>query len=98
MARVPGQLITVRNRRALRKTDLAELESLLQERVETVPVTASGKEVISWATGGRTHPDAITTDNQSGAAYVPYDESFEGTRDRMTIAMQLTGLYIKNTT
>ena len=98
VARVPGQLITVRNRRALRKTDLAELGSLLQERVETVPVTASGKEVISWATGGRTHPDAITTDNQSGAAYVPYDESFEGTRDRMTIAMQLTGLYIKNTT
>ena len=98
VARVPGQLIAVRNRRALRKTDLAELESLLQERVETVPVTASNKEIISWATGGRTHPDAITTDNQSGAAYVPYDESFEGTKDRMTIAMQLTGLYIKNTT
>ena len=98
VARVPGQLIAVRNRRALRKTDLAELESLLQERVETVPVTASSKEIISWATGGRTHPDAITTDNQSGAAYVPYDESFGGTGDRMTIAMQLTGLYIKNTT
>ena len=98
VARVLGQLITVRNRRALRKTDLTELESLLQERVETVPVTASSKEIISWATGGRTHPDSITTDDQSGAAYVPYDESIGGTGDRMSIAMQLTGLHIKNIT
>ena len=98
VARLPGQLIAVRNRGTLRKTDLAELESLLQERVETVPVTASSKEIISWATGGRTHPDAITTDDQAGAAYVPYDENSGETRDRMNIAMQLTGLYIKNTT
>ena len=98
VARLPGQLIAVRNRRALRKNDLAELESLLQERIETVPVTASDKEIISWATGGRTHPDAITTDNQAGAAYVPYDENSGETKARITVAIQLTGLYIKNTT
>ena len=98
VARLPGQLIAVRNWRGLRNTDLAELEILLQERVETIPAGASSKQIISWATGGRIDPDAITMDEQASVAYVPYDESFRETRDRMTIAMQLTGLYIKNTT
>ena len=52
VARMPGQLIAIKNRRALRKHDLAKLESLLQERIETIPVRASGKDIISWATGG----------------------------------------------
>ena len=98
VARLPGQLIAVRNWRGLRNTDLAELEILLQERVETIPAGASSKQIISWATGGRIDPDAITMDEQASVAYVPYDESFRETRDRMNVAMQLTGLYIKNTT
>ena len=98
VARVPGRLIAVQNWRDPMETDLGELESLLQERVEIVPAMASDKEIISWATGGRIHPDAIATDNQARTAYLPYDENLGETQDRMTAAMQLTGLYIKNTT
>ena len=94
VARVPGRLVAVRTSSALS----AELESLLQERVETLPAAASDKQIISWATGERTHPYAITTDTEAGAAYVPYDDNFEETGDRRTVAMQLTGLYIKKTT
>ena len=98
VARLPGQLIAVRNWRGLGNINLAELEILLQERVETIPAGASSKQIISWATGGKIDPDAITMGEQAGVAYVPYDESFRETRDRMNVAMQLTGLYIKNTT
>ena len=98
VARRPGQLIAVQALQVLRETYLTELESLLQERVETIPAGASSKHIISWATGGRADPDAITIDKQAGAAYVPYDETLGETRDRMNIAMQLTRLYIKNTT
>ena len=98
VARLPGQLIAVRNWRGLGNINLAELEILLQERVETIPAGASSKQIISWATGGKIDPDAITMGEQAGGAYVPYDESFRETRDRMNVAMQLTGLYIKNTT
>ena len=98
VARLPGQLIAVRNWPGLRESDVKELEFLLQERVEIIPAGASSKQLISWATGGRIRPEAIAIDEEAGAAYVPYDESFGETRVRMNIAMQLTGLYIKNTT
>ena len=97
IARQPGQLIGVRNLHGLSETDLKEIESLLQERIEIIPAGATCKQVISWATGGRINPDAIITDVQAGAAYLPYDENSGETRDRMTVAMQFTGLYIKNT-
>ncbi len=92
-ARVPGKLVAVRNSSTLP----AELDSLMQERVETLPAAASDKQIISWATGERVYPYTITTDTEAGAARVPHYNDFEEAGDSMTVAMQLTGLYIKKT-
>ena len=96
VARVPGQLMVVKGGNTLNETTIGELESSLQERVETIPAQRSQRQLIEWATREKSAQADITIDNRRATARATYDEEDLEPLVMVKVARQLTGLNITN--
>ena len=95
VARVPGRLLAVRNRRGNdMEPELANrIGQILQENVICLPHNWTDKEIINWAAGNES---GIAIDQDRSTARAGFDPDDPKTRVRASIAQQLTNLHIIN--
>ena len=95
VARVPGRLLAVRNRRGNdMEPELANrIGRILQENVICLPHNWTDKEIINWAAGNES---GIAIDQDRSTARAGFDPDDPKTRVRASIAQQLTNLHIIN--